>query len=286
MVLRQGEGRAGCILLGSLRALAGVAPALFGDPNAIHPDEVLAAPSFTHWFGTDQLGRDQLARVAAGAPVAFLVAMSSVALAMATGTLLGVSAGYAQGLVDDVIAWLIDVLFSIPALVLALVVMGVAGPGLNNAIGAIAIVYVPRFARIARASTLSLRSQPFVEAARLSGIGPITIVRWHILPNIAAPLIVQTALSLSTAELAHAALAYLGLGLQPPDADWGTMLAKSRGVMISAPWLVFFPSLALVVLVVGFNLLADALRNAMNPRFARRLSTATRALQIASSQQV
>lgn len=235
-------------------------------PNQINGPDALQAPSSRHWFGTDELGRDQFSRVIGAAPIAFYVSGGSVAIALVVGTAIGLIAGYTGGFVDTALSWVIGILFSMPALLLALVIVGAFGPGLNNALIAVAIVYVPRFARIARASTLSVRHRLYIEAARLAGRGPREILFEHVLPNIMPAVIVQTALSLSTAELAHASLSFLGLGVQPPTADWGNMLAKARGLMTVAPWLVIFPAAALVLLIIGFNTLGDALRDVLDPR--------------------
>jgi len=264
---RHPEGRIALALLVvmGLAAVAGPRAVPYG-PNQINAEDVLQRPGVRHWFGTDELGRDQLSRVLAAAPIAFYVSGASVAIALVIGTMIGLVAGYAGGFIDAVLSWIVGILFSMPALLLALVIVGVLGPGLNNALFAVAIVYVPRFARIARASTLGVRQRLFIEAARLAGRTPPEILLEHVLPNILAAVIIQTALSLSTAELAHASLSFLGLGVQPPNADWGSMLAKARGLMTVAPWLVVFPSLALVLLIIAFNVLGDALRDVLDPR--------------------
>lgn len=261
------EGRIGLALL-ALLAIAGLLGPLLLPyrPNQINAQDALQAPSVRHWFGTDELGRDQFSRVIGGAPIAFYVSGGSVAIALVIGTAIGLIAGYTGGFVDSAMSWVVGILFSMPALLLALVIVGAFGPGLNNALIAVAIVYVPRFARIARASTLSVRHRLYVEAARLAGRAPREILLEHVLPNIMPAIIVQTALSLSTAELAHASLSFLGLGVQPPTADWGNMLAKARGLMTVAPWLVIFPAAALVLLIIGFNTLGDALRDVLDPR--------------------
>ena len=261
------QGRIGLALLAFL-AIAGLLGPLMLPyrPNQINAQDALQAPSVRHWFGTDELGRDQFSRVIVGAPIAFYVSGGSVAIALVIGTVIGLIAGYAGGFVDTAMSWVVSILFSMPALLLALVIVGAFGPGLNNALIAVAIVYVPRFARIARASTLSVRHRLYIEAARLAGRAPRDILLEHVLPNIMPAIIVQTALSLSTAELAHASLSFLGLGVQPPTADWGNMLAKARGLMTVAPWLVIFPAAALVLLIVGFNTLGDALRDVLDPR--------------------
>jgi peptide/nickel transport system permease protein len=266
-LVRHPGGQAGLVLVTLLISLAVVGPLIApGGPNQLNPSAALQSPSPAHWFGTDELGRDLLARVAAAAPIAFYLTGASVLLAMAFGAPLGLVAGYAGGLVELSLMWLMDVLFSLPALLLALVVVGISGPSVNNAILAVAVVYIPRFARIARGSTRSIRARVYVEAARCLGAGSGRIVWRHVLPNILGPMIVQTSLALSTAELAHASLSFLGLGVQPPTADWGVMLAKARSLMTVAPWLAVFPSLAVILLIVAFNLLGDALRDLLDPR--------------------
>ena len=264
---RHPEGRLALALLAlmGLAALVGPRAIPYG-PNQINTEAVLRGPGVRHWFGTDELGRDQLSRIVAAAPIAFYVSGASVAIALVVGTGIGLAAGYGGGPVDAVLSGIVGILFAMPALLLALVVVGVLGPGLNNALFAVAIVYVPRFARIARAATLGVRQRLFIEAARLAGRRPHEILLEHVLPNILPAVIIQTALSLSTAELAHASLSFLGLGVQPPHADWGSMLARARGLVTVAPWLVVFPSLALVLLIIAFNVLGDALRDVLDPR--------------------
>lgn len=266
-LLGHAEGRFAVALLGLIVLLGLVAPHLLPyGPTQINARDALQAPDLAHWFGTDELGRDQLSRVAAAAPIALYSAAASVAVALAAGAAIGLVAGYAGGTSDLALSGIVEVMFSMPALLLALLVVGVLGPGLNNALMAVAIVYVPRFARIARGATLSVRQREFIEAARATGCSPARIVVEHVLPNILPAMIVQTALSLSTAEIAQASLSFLGLGVQPPNADWGNMLAASRGFVTIAPWLVIFPSLALVLLIIAFNLLGDALRDVLDPR--------------------
>jgi ABC-type dipeptide/oligopeptide/nickel transport system permease subunit len=266
-LLGHAEGRFAVALL-VLIALAGLAGSrvLPYGPIQINARDALQAPDAAHWFGTDELGRDQLSRLAAAAPIALYSAGASVAVALVAGTTIGLVAGYAGGPADLALSGAVEIMFSMPALLLALLVVGVLGPGLNNALLAVAIVYIPRFARIARGATLSVRGRQFIEAARAAGGSPARIVAGHVLPNILPAMIVQTALSLSTAEIAQASLSFLGLGVQPPHPDWGNMLAASRAFVTVAPWLVIFPSAALVLLIVAFNLLGDALRDVLDPR--------------------
>lgn len=235
------------------------------DPNAID-GLPFQPPSAEHWFGTDDLGRDQLSRCISAARIAVIVAVCSVALGFAGGTLLGVLAGYRRGWTDTTLMRLVDVKFAFPDLVLALVIVAALGPGLHTAILAISFVYIPRFARIARTATRTVQSLSYVDAARLSGVRTPRIMLRHVLPNISAPLIVMTALSIGTAQLAYAALAFLGFGARPPQADYGTMLAVGRAYMTFDAWVIVFPALCLVAFTVASSLTGDAVRDTFDPR--------------------
>jgi len=235
------------------------------DPNANDFVHLLAPPSADHPFGTDELGRDTLSRVIDGSRIAVAVAFLSVSIAMAIGVTIGTIAGYFGGLTDSVLNRSQDVLFAFPTLLLAIILVAVLGPGLFNASLAIAIVYSPRFARIARATTLGVTSHEYLDAARLAGVStPVILVR-HILPNVMPPVIILAALSMSTAQLAYASLSFLGLGVSPPQADWGSMLSKGRDFITIAPWLVIGPTAALVALMLAFNILGDAIRDVLDP---------------------
>lgn len=236
------------------------------DPNDLNGADSLKGPGAEHWLGADELGRDQLSRIIDAASVAVAVSGLSVALALFVGAIIGILSGYAGGWVDMILSRLMDVMFSFPTLLLAIVIVAVLGPGLVNASIAIAIVYIPRFARVARGATLGVRNDLYIEAARLSGVKPVRIAIRHVIPNITAPMIVLSALSMSTAQLAYSALSFLGLGTNPPQADYGSMLAKARNFVTLAPWLTIFPAIALILLIVGFNLLGDALRDVLDPR--------------------
>lgn len=266
-LLRHKGGRFGVVVLGVFVLLA-----LFGpfvspyDANASEYTSLLAGPSARHWFGTDELGRDTLSRVIAGSGVAVAVALFSVAIAMLIGVAIGVIAGYFGGLIDTVLNRSQDVLFAFPTLLLAIIIVAVLGPGLVKASLAIAIVYTPRFARISRASALSLKSAEYLDAARLAGVATPIILLRHLLPNVLPPVIVLAALSMSTAQLAYASLSFLGLGVSPPQADWGSMLSKARDFITVAPWLVVFPTIALVMLMLALNVLGDAIRDVLDPR--------------------
>jgi len=226
----------------------------------------LLAPAPAHPLGTDQLGRDELSRIIHGAQVSLQVGMISVVIALVAGTTIGIIAGFYGRAVDALLMRLVDVMFAFPGLVLAIVIAGLLGPSRTNAMIAIGIVYAPAFARVVRGSTLSVLNLPYVEAARSLGISDIRIVLRHLLPNITAPLIVLTTVYLSTAILTEAALSFLGLGTQPPEPSWGSMLNASRSYMERAPWLAIAPGLAIMVVVLGFNFLGDGLRDVLDPQ--------------------
>lgn len=235
-----------------------------------HPRDRLQPPSQQYLMGTDQFGRDVASRVMKGGTNSLRVALFSVALSTLLGTAIGVTSGYIGGLFDTLLMRLMDILFAFPTLLLALLVVVVLGPGLNNTVLAIAAVYTPIFARIARGPVLSLKEMEFVVAARCLGVREWRILTRHILPNMVAPLIVQVTLALSWALITEAGLSFLGLGTQPPEPSWGLMLSENRGLAEIAPWLIFFPGLAIMLGVLGFNLLGDGLRDILDPRTARR----------------
>ena len=229
-------------------------------PQALHP------PSGAHWFGTDELGRDVLSRVLTGLQASMTVAVVSVACAAVVGTALGVCAGYRGGRLDTVVMRMVDVMFAFPVLLLAMAIVAVLGPGLATTIAAISIVYVPIFARVARASTLAVREEPYVAVSRTMGTGTAYILARHVLPNITGPLIVQTSLSLAFAILSEAALSFLGLGIQPPQPSLGRMIFDSQGFVTLAWWMAVFPGAAIVVIVLACNLLGDGLRDVLDPK--------------------
>jgi peptide/nickel transport system permease protein len=226
----------------------------------------LQPPSGDHLFGTDNLGRDILSRVIIGASVSLKVGFLSVGLALVAGTLIGLLAGFYGRWVDDTLMRLMDMLFAFPAVLLAIAILAIRGPGTTNTIIAIAIVYVPIFARVTRASVLGVREEVYVRASRSVGASDFRLITRHVLPNAAPPIIVQTSVSLAFAVLAEAALSFLGLGTQPPNPSWGSMLAEGREFIEQAWWLAFFPGMAIVVTVLCFNLLGDGLRDVLDPR--------------------
>ena len=229
-------------------------------PNALRP------PSGAHWFGTDELGRDVFSRVLVAIGASMRVAVVSVTFAVVVGVTIGVLAGYLGGWVDATFRRIVDVMFAFPVLRLALAVVAVMGPGVSTTILAIGIVYTPIFARVARASTLSVRVEPFVQVSRAMGTGHLYILGRHILPNIAGPLIVQTSLSLAFAILSEAALSFLGLGIQPPEPSLGRMIFDSQGFVTLAWWMAVFPGAAIFVIVLAFNLAGDGLRDVLDPQ--------------------
>ena len=217
-------------------------------------------------LGTDDLGRDTLSRIIWGARVSLLVALMSVGMAFTVGTFLGAISGYFKGKIDSVIMRLMDIILAFPYLILAIVVVAYLGPSLQNAMMAIAITYVPRFARIVRASVLEEAEKDYVMAEHAMGANKRRIIFLAILPNCMGPLIVQTTLSMASAILDAAALSFLGLGAQPPTPEWGAMIARSRALILRASWVMTFPGIAILLAVLGFKLFGDGLRDALDPR--------------------
>jgi peptide/nickel transport system permease protein len=235
------------------------------DPLQISPDR-LAGPSAAFPFGTDALGRDLFSRVLFGARLSMQVAVFSVAAAGLVGAVLGLVSGYLGGVVDLVIGRVMDVFFAFPAILLALGIVAALGPDPTNVIIAIAVVYTPIFMRVVRGPVLALKAREFVEAARAIGATPTRIVLRHIVPNLLSTLIVQVSLALSWAVLTEGALSFLGLSAQPPAPSWGVMLNEGRQYLEFATHLAIFPGLAIMLAVLGFNLLGDGLRDALDPQ--------------------
>ena len=222
-----------------------------------------------HILGLDGNVRDLYSRMMYGSKWSLVIGFTTMGFAIIVGTVLGAVAGYAGGWVDNIIMRLMDVLLAFPSLILAIAIVSVLGPGLINALLAIGIVYIPVYARIIRASVLSVKETDYVEADRALGVGPTRLLFHRILPNALTPLIVQGTLGIATAILDAAALSFLGLGAQPPMPEWGSMLGAERNQVFSAPHLVFFPGIAIMLTVLGFNLLGDGLRDALDPRLNR-----------------
>ena len=266
-IWRDRNGRLGLLFTGFLLLVAGVAALGLTpyDPIAQHPADRLTGPSPAYWFGTDQFGRDIASRVFAGIGSSLRVALLSVGIAAVLGTLAGVASGFAGGIWDQLTGRLSDVLFAFPATLLALAVIAALGRGWVNTAIAIAIVYVPIFVRVARGPTLSVREADYVKAGRVLGFSPGRILFRHVLPNVAAPVVVQVALALSWAIMTESALSFLGLGTQPPDASLGVMVSDARTLVTTAWWTLTLPAAAIVVAVLALNLLGDGLRSALDP---------------------
>ncbi|MGE3269138.1 MAG: ABC transporter permease [Chloroflexota bacterium] len=257
--------------LGGVVVLLVILLAVFADVIAPYDPvsqlaQPLQPPGGAYPLGTDEFGRDVLSRVIHGARVSLYVGIISVSIALISGSFLGLVAGYYGGWIDMIIMRIMDILFGLPAIVLAIAITSVLGPSLNSVLIAIGIVYAPQFGRVARAPTLSLRERDFVTAARAVGAGDFWLIRRHILPNMTAPIVVQATVAFSTAILTEATLSYLGLGTQPPTPSWGTMLNAGKQILLLAPWTSIFPGVAIALTVLGFNLLGDGLRDALDPR--------------------
>ncbi|MGI9331890.1 MAG: ABC transporter permease [Gammaproteobacteria bacterium] len=226
---------------------------------------MLQGPSAEHWLGTDELGRDELSRTIHAARISIQVALVAVSVGLIGGTLIGILAAYFGGLIDLVLMRLMELLFSFPAILLAVIFMASLGTSILNAMVAIGIIFIPGFSRLARAATHAVLRQQYVEAARTFGMGDARILLREILPNVATPLLVEAAVAFAYAVLLESALSFLGLGAQPPEPSWGNMLNAGRGFMAQAPWLSIVPGMAMFVCVLGFNLLGDGLRDAFDP---------------------
>lgn len=234
--------------------------------DKIDPVNRLQPPSGEHWFGTDDVGRDIFTRIAYGARISLQVGIFAVSGALLFGTLLGIIAGYYGRWIDMVISRIFDILLAFPSILLAIAIVAILGSSLENALIAIAIVNIPIFGRLIRSKVISLREEEFVMAARAQGMKNGRIILHHILPNSVAPIIVQATLSFGTAILEAAALGFLGLGAQPPTPEWGAMLAGSRDFIQLAPWTLIFPGVSIMLVVLGFNLVGDGLRDALDPK--------------------
>ncbi|MEA0556110.1 nickel transporter permease [Lysinibacillus irui] len=226
----------------------------------------LLAPSSEHWFGTDDFGRDIFSRIIHGARISLWVGFFSVVLSVIVGSLLGIIAGYYGKWIDTVISRIFDIMLAFPSMLLAIAVVSVLGPSLQNALIAIAIINIPNFGRLIRSKVLSVKEEEYIVSAKAIGMRDSRILFSHILPNSMTPIIVQGTLAIATAIIEAAALGFLGLGAQAPAPEWGKMLADARKFLLNAPWTMIFPGLAIMLTVLGFNLMGDGLRDALDPK--------------------
>jgi peptide/nickel transport system permease protein len=258
---------AGLTIIGLFVVFATLAPLITPyDSIATSWTLVRKAPSFAHWFGTDDLGRDVLTRVIYGSRASLMAGLISVGIALGVGVPLGLVAGYLGGFVDALISRITDAMLACPFLILAIALAAFLGPSLGNAMIAIGISATPIFVRLTRAQVINVKVEDYVEAARAIGCPSWRIALFHILPNILPALLVQSTLSIASAIIAEASLSFLGLGQQPPNPSWGSMLNAAQRFLTSAPWMAVWPGLAIFLVVLSFNLVGDGLRDALNPR--------------------
>ena len=259
-------------LIGAGIVLFFIVLAVFGPaiaPQGINDQDFtkkLLAPSSQYWFGTDDFGRDIFSRVVHGARISLWVGLFSVVLSVIVGSVLGIVAGYYGKWIDTIISRIFDIMLAFPSILLAIAVVAVLGPSLQNALIAIAIINVPNFGRLIRSKVLSVKEEEYIVAAKAIGMRDIRILFSHILPNSMTPIIVQGTLAIATAIIEAAALGFLGLGAQAPAPEWGKMLADARIYLLKAPWTMIFPGLAIMLTVLGFNLMGDGLRDALDPK--------------------
>ena len=269
---RDKAAMAGCVIIAGLLALSIFAPLTTPyDPLKQSYDELLLPPSFAHPLGTDQYGRDLLTRIIFGCRYALLIGVGVMTIQFVVGVTLGLIAGYYGGYIDSIIMRMTDVMLAIPSVVLAVVIAGFLGGGIQNVIIAVGAIGWRAYVRLVRAEVLSAKEETFVESAKAIGCGDLRIVLRHILPYTLSPVIAYTSLSVAAAILWAAALSFLGLGAQPPTPEWGAMLADGREFMMDAWWIATFPGIAIMITVLGFNFFGDALRNALDPKMERSL---------------
>ena len=271
-ILRHPSGRIGALIIVLYLLAAGLGALGVTPHNALKqfPIDRLKPPNPSYWLGTDLLGRDTFSRLMLGIGQSLIIAFASVAVATIAGTVIGLFAAWWGSLADGILMRIMDVLLAFPAILLALLIIAIAGPGTWTSVAAIAIVYTPIFARVVRGPALSLKRRDFVDAARTFGSSDTYILTRHLLLNLVAPLTVQITLALAWALLTEAGLSFLGLGTQPPAPSLGVMLADSKNLMQHAPWLMLFPGLTIMLGLLGFNLFGDALRDILDPRTQRR----------------
>ena len=271
-IFRHPSGRIGALIIVLYLLAAGLGALGLTPHNALKqfPVDRLKAPNPSYWLGTDLLGRDTFSRLMLGIGQSLIIAFASVAIATVAGSIVGLFAAWWGSLADGILMRIMDVLLAFPAILLALLIIAIVGPGTWTSVAAIAIVYTPIFARVVRGPALSLKRRDFVDAARTFGSSDFYILTRHLLLNLVAPLTVQITLALAWALLTEAGLSFLGLGTQPPAPSLGVMLADSKNLMQHAPWLMLFPGLTIMLGILGFNLTGDALRDILDPRTQQR----------------
>ncbi|MBZ9602360.1 ABC transporter permease [Phyllobacterium chamaecytisi] len=259
----------GLVIIIFFVALAVIAPLLpIADPMATSWSAIRKAPSAAHWLGTDDIGRDILSRMIWGARASLMAGVFSVGIAVAIGVPLGLISGYFGGWVDMIISRVTEAFLAMPFLIMAIALAAFLGPSLFNAMIAIGLSAMPLFVRLTRGQVLSVKTEEYVEGARSIGLGHYQIITRYILPNVFSPLLVQASLTIATAIIAEASLSFLGLGQQPPAPSWGSMLNVAKNFLSQAPWMAMWPGAAIFLVVIGFNLLGDGLRDALDPREA------------------
>jgi len=240
------------------------------DPNSQDLSQALLPPSVAHWCGTDQQGRDIFSRILTGTQISLTVGFLAVAISLSVGVILGAIAGYRGGMTDTIIMRVMDMMLAIPSILLAIAIMAALGKGIEKAVIAIGLVAIPEYARIVRSEILSIKESDYVAAAKVIGDSSFQIIWRHIFPNVLPSIIVRATLGISTAVLDTAALGFLGLGVQPPLAEWGDMLGRGRAKIFQAPWLMTFPGLAIMFTVLAFNLLGNGIRDSLDPKTRKR----------------
>jgi len=266
-LIKDPMGKIGFIGVMTIIILSLLAPVIAPyDVTEMFTQDKLTGPGIQYFFGTDNFGRDVFSRVIFGAKVSLRVGIISVGIAASFGLLFGVAAGYFEGKTDNIIMRFMDILFAFPSILLALFIVSVLGPSITNTMIAIGIVNTPVFTRTVRATVISVKSMEYITSATSIGLKPKNIILRHIIPNILAPFSVQATLALSGAILTEASMSFLGLGIQPPDPSWGSMLNESRKYMEMAPWLVIFPAIFIIITILSFNILGDSLRDVLDPK--------------------
>ena len=266
-LLRRRGAMLGLLVVLMFVALAVLAPWIAPqDPIATSWSAIRKAPSAEHWMGTDEVGRDMLSRVIFGTRASLLAGLASVSISLLLGVPIGLAAGFLGGLTDGLISRITDAFLACPFLILAIALAAFLGPSLSNAMIAIGVSATPIFVRLTRAQVINIKVEDYIEAARAVGNPPLRIALRHVMPNILAPLIVQATLAIAAAVIAEASLSFLGLGQQPPEPSWGSMLNTAKNYIDNAPWMAVWPGVSIFLLVLSFNLLGDGLRDALDPR--------------------